>query len=91
MRKRQLMHSNVKSVENIYRHNNNHKTCTNKALSFFLVPIWRFQHFKYILQNPKLKQNATGFSTHSLDLYLSHNNNNNNRGKPGKSNIFMNG
>ena len=38
---------------------------------FFLVPIWRFQHFKYILQNQKLKQMATGFSYHSLDLYMS--------------------
>ena len=38
---------------------------------FFLVPVWRFQHFKYILQNPKLKQMATCFSNHSLDLYLS--------------------
>ena len=25
---------------------------------FFLVSFWRFQHFKYILQNPKLKQMA---------------------------------
>ena len=66
MWKRQLRHSNVKSVENIKRQNNNHQTHANKALSFFLVPIWRFQHFKYILQNPKLKQIATRFRNDSL-------------------------
>ena len=36
-----------------------------------MVPIWRFQHFQYILQNPKLKHMATRFSNQPLDLYLS--------------------
>ena len=67
--KMQLMHKNVKSVENILRRNKNHKTHAIKALRF-LVPIWRFQNFRHILQNPKLKQIATLFSTHSLDLCL---------------------
>ena len=46
------------------------QTSANKAL-IFLVPIWRFEHFKYILKNTKLKQVATCFSNHSLDLNLS--------------------
>ena len=37
----------------------------------FLVPIWRFQYYRHILQNQKPKQMATPFSNHSLDLYLS--------------------
>ena len=37
----------------------------------FLVLIWRFQHFRHLLQNPKLKQMAPCFSNHSLDLYFS--------------------
>ena len=38
--------------------------------TYFLVPVWRFQHFRHILQNPKLKLMATSFSNHSLDLNL---------------------
>ena len=34
-------------------------------IKHLFFPIWRFQHFKDILQNPKIKQMATRFSNHS--------------------------
>ena len=48
-----MRHSNVKSVENIYRHNNNHKTCVNKALSFFwfLFGDFNISNIFYKIQN----------------------------------------
>ena len=69
--KRQFRHRNVKSVENISRRNKNCKTCAKKNTLFFLVPIWIFQHFRHLLQNPKPKWMANCFSNHSLDLYFS--------------------
>ena len=37
----------------------------------YLVPIWRFQHFRHHLQNPKPQLLAICSSNHSLDLYFS--------------------
>ena len=53
MWKRQLRHSNVKSVENISRRNKNHKTCGKKALSFFWFLFWDFNisNIFYKMQN----------------------------------------
>ena len=58
----------MSKVQKIFQEEKNHKTCAKKIV--FLVPIWRFQHFRHLLQNPKLKRMANCFSYHSLDLYF---------------------
>ena len=62
--KRQLRQSNVKSVENISRIT---KQVQKKAPS--LVPNQRFQHFKHLLWNLKLKWMAICFSISLTGLY----------------------
>ena len=69
--KRQLRHSNVKSVENISRKKNNHKTCAKKALSFFGSYLEILTFSAYFFLNIKHKWIATHFSNDSLDLYFS--------------------
>ena len=61
--KRNLRQFNVKSVENISRRNENHGTHAKKALGF-LVPGWRFQYFRHLLQNPNLKLMASFPNNH---------------------------
>ena len=48
-----LRQGNVKSVENISRRNKNNRTPTKKE-PIFWVPVWRFQNFRHLLQNPNL-------------------------------------
>ena len=62
---RHLRHCNVKSVKSISRRNKNHETIANKKIASL-----RFQHFRPLLQNPKLKLMASFFfNNHSMDLY----------------------
>ena len=44
----------VKCVDNISRRNENNGKPTKKHLIFF-IPVWRFQYFRHLLQNPNLK------------------------------------
>ena len=69
MWKRQLRHSNVKSVRTISRKTRIRKHVQKKDL-VFLVPFRWFQHFKHLLKNLKLKLMAILFINHSLDLYF---------------------
>ena len=62
--KRHFRQCNVKSVENITKRNENNRTPTKKRLDFFLVPVWRFQYFKHLLQNPNLKLMASFLHNH---------------------------
>ena len=53
--------ANFKSVENITRRDNNHRTL-GKNTWIVVVPSWRFHNFRHILLNQKLKLMASFFS-----------------------------
>ena len=63
--KRHLRQCNVKSVKNMLWRNENHKHLQKNQL-YFLVPGWKFQYFRYLLQNPNIKLMASFPNNHYL-------------------------
>ena len=62
--KRHLRQCNVKSVENILKKEMIITEHINKKHQIFLVPVWRYQYFIHLLQNPNLKLMASFLNNH---------------------------